>query len=100
MPHFSDCCPGRDTYICQVCARIRCSGCQDGEWLNLQEFTGIDRDGNVCPNCLANWKTAVSTVKGFNARHDAQRGLEDVQVEFKQRLNQPDGSRQMSAKYA
>lgn len=60
MPHFSDCCPGRDEYICQVCATVKCSGCKNGEWLNLKPFTGINREGNVCQDCIKDQKSTES----------------------------------------
>lgn len=50
MPHFSSCCPGADTYICQKCAKIFCSKCQPSQW--RPDITGHKSAGNVCPNCL------------------------------------------------
>lgn len=49
MPHFSDCCDGYDTYICQVCGKIYCSGCQDSVWMKIP---GKNFSGNVCPGCV------------------------------------------------
>ena len=50
MPHFSKCCPGSDDYICQVCGKIRCSGCKPSVWRT--DITGYPSAGNVCPECL------------------------------------------------
>ncbi len=50
MPHFSSCCPGVDEYICQVCGKIKCSGCQPPEWRS--DITGHKSAGNVCKPCL------------------------------------------------
>lgn len=50
MPHFSSCCPGADTYICQKCAKIFCSKCQPSQW--RPDITGHKSAGNVCPKCL------------------------------------------------
>ena len=52
MPHFSDCGkPGHlDTYICQVCGQVHCSGCVPSEW--RPDITGNSSAGNVCRNCL------------------------------------------------
>lgn len=49
MPHFSDCCPGADTYICQVCGTIHCSNCEPSQW--RPDLTGSQSAGNVCPEC-------------------------------------------------
>ncbi len=50
MPHFSSCCPGADTYICQKCGKIFCSKCQPSQW--RPDITGHKSAGNVCPKCL------------------------------------------------
>lgn len=50
MPHFSSCCPGADTYICQKCARILCSKCQPPKW--RPDITGNKSAGNICPKCF------------------------------------------------
>jgi hypothetical protein len=50
MPHFSNCCPNADTWICQVCAKIYCGGCVRSEW--RPDITGHESAGNVCLTCL------------------------------------------------
>ena len=50
MPTFSKCCPGADEYLCQVCGRVKCSGCQPSTWRT--DITGNKSAGNVCPDCL------------------------------------------------
>lgn len=53
MPHFSDCSKhsGQDTWICQGCGQIFCSGCVMSEW--RIDITGNNSAGNVCPTCIA-----------------------------------------------
>ena len=50
MPHFSECCEGADTYICQRCGRIRCGSCQPGKW--RPDITGNSSAANVCMSCI------------------------------------------------
>ena len=54
MPHFSNCCPGHDEYVCQhpdhLGSRICCSGCQPPFWRT--DLTKNEHAGNVCPDCL------------------------------------------------
>lgn len=50
MPHFSICCPGADSYICQVCGHDKCSACQPSVWRT--DITKCSSAGNVCPTCL------------------------------------------------
>jgi len=52
MPRFSDCCEHCDMFICQVCGRDLCSGCQYGDRPDLTNITGFKGTGNVCKNCL------------------------------------------------
>ena len=54
MPHFSSCCKGADTYICQKCAKIFCGGCQQSSW--RPDITGLKSAGNVCPKCLKKYE--------------------------------------------
>lgn len=49
MPHFSNCCPGTDDYICQVCLHIFCSNCKPSQWRT--DITKCTSAGNVCPDC-------------------------------------------------
>ena len=52
MPHFASCKrhAGCDTYICQMCATVLCSGCFKPEW--RPDITGHASAGNVCPACV------------------------------------------------
>jgi len=52
MPRFSDCCEHCDMFICQVCGRDLCSGCQYGDRPDLANITGFKGTGNVCKDCL------------------------------------------------
>lgn len=52
MPHFSSCCKGFDTYICQICGKILCSRCKPSSW--RPDITGHKSAGNVCASCEAN----------------------------------------------
>ena len=42
--------PSHDTYICQKCGRILCSGCFESEWRT--DITNNEHAGNVCPDCV------------------------------------------------
>lgn len=53
MPRFSDCCENADMYLCQVCGKDKCSGCQDSVW--RPDITGHEGAGNVCPSCLSDY---------------------------------------------
>ena len=49
MPHFCDCCAeAHDTYICQQCGVIKCSGRYPGTWGKVPRS---GREGNLCPTC-------------------------------------------------
>ena len=72
MPHFSDCCPGADTYVCQVCATIHCGGCEPSEWRT--DITGSSSAGNVCPNCIMGYKLAGKRYVD-STRNDARRRI-------------------------
>jgi len=50
MPHFSECCRGADTYICQCCKQIKCSSCQPSQW--RPDITGSNSVANVCLDCV------------------------------------------------
>lgn len=38
-----------DTYICQVCGNVFCSGCHEASWRT--DITKNKHAGNVCPEC-------------------------------------------------
>jgi len=75
MPHFSSCCPGADTYICQKCGKIFCSKCQSSQW--RPDITGHESVGNICPNCLKNFYEGHQEVTLFDWCKQ-ESGLTDV----------------------
>jgi len=50
--HMNECKVHRnhDTYICQKCGHIFCSGCNDPEWRT--DITENKHAGNVCQQCV------------------------------------------------
>lgn len=73
MPHFSSCCPGADTWICQVCAHIYCGGCQPSKWMT--PVPGSTHSGNVCKGCVEKHTEGVKALAQHAKEHRLGQGM-------------------------